>query len=61
MDQGQYEKILESMSNADMAIQLAQNIEQYKNIIMDPETTMSIPDLNRICMMADELAKRLSI
>ncbi len=60
MDTVQFAKVLEAMSEADMATMLAKDITQYKNVIMDPEATMSIPDLNRICLMADELVKRLS-
>ncbi len=60
MDTVKFAERLKSMSEADMAKQLAKDINQYKNVIMDPDATMSIPDLNRICIMADELVKRLS-
>lgn len=60
MDNVQFEEHLKSVSDSDIAQQLAENIAQYKNVIMDPDATMSIPDLNRICIMADELSKRLA-
>jgi hypothetical protein len=56
----QFEKHLQSLSDSELAQQLAQDLGHYKNIMMEPETTMSMPDLNKICMMADELSKRLS-
>ena len=60
MDLNKFEKHLESLSDAELAKLLAKNIGQYKNTVMDMETTMSIPDLDSICMMANELSKRLS-
>lgn len=55
MDIVQFEEHLKSLSDSELTQLLAVNLGQYKKIMMEPETTMSIPDVNRICMMADEL------
>jgi len=60
MDHIKFEKYLESLSDSEMAQQLAEDIKKYKSTLMDTDNTISIPDLNNICMMADELSKRLA-
>ncbi|HIF52167.1 MAG TPA: hypothetical protein EYQ42_11690 [Thiotrichaceae bacterium] len=60
MDNAELEEHIKMLSDSELAQQISEDLEQYKNVMMESDTTMSIPNLNRICMMADELSKRLS-
>lgn len=60
MELDKLEEYLKSLSDSELAQKLAENLEHYKSIILDSEATMSIPDLNYICKMANELSKRLA-
>ena len=59
MDNAVFEEHIKTLSDSELAQQISEDLDQYKNVMMEPDTTMSIPNLNKICMMADELSKRL--
>ena len=60
MELDKLEEYLKSLSDLELAQKLAENLEHYKSITMDPEATMSIPNINNLCKMANELSKRLA-
>jgi hypothetical protein len=60
MDYAELEEHIKMLSDSELAQQISEDLEQYKNVMMESDTTMSMLNLNRICMMADELSKRLS-
>ena len=44
----------------DMADDLSKRVHLYKEAILDPEDTISIPNINLICQLADELCNKLN-
>jgi len=46
-------------SSTQMAKELCVKLEQYKKMSLDPDSTLSMPDLNYLCKLSEELVKNL--
>ncbi len=44
----------------EMAEDLQRRLHRYKEISRDPDATESIPDLNYMCELADQICKKLA-
>ncbi|TAJ94344.1 MAG: hypothetical protein EPO31_09320 [Gammaproteobacteria bacterium] len=42
-----------------IADELLQQLRMYQKCIRDPDATISLPDMNRMCQLADTLLKKL--
>jgi len=42
-----------------IADELLQQLRLYQQCIRDPDATISLPDMNRMCQLADTLLKKL--
>jgi hypothetical protein len=50
-----------SLSDArEIADELRQQLHLYQESILDPDATISLPDLKRMCQLADALSNKLS-
>ena len=46
-------------SSTQMAKELCVKLEQYQKMSVDPDSTLSLPDLNYMCKLSEELVKNL--
>ncbi|OGT73294.1 MAG: hypothetical protein A3I78_00440 [Gammaproteobacteria bacterium RIFCSPLOWO2_02_FULL_56_15] len=44
-----------------IADELRQQLRLYQESIRDPDATISLPDMNRMCQLADALIKKLDV
>ena len=44
-----------------IADELRQQLRLYEECIRDPEATISLPDMKRMCQLADALIKKLDV
>ncbi len=51
---------LESKTTEQLAADLANNLQQYRVASLEPDSTQSIPNLDHMCAIAEEIKKRLS-
>ncbi len=50
---------INSKSTSELADELNEHLKQYRTKSMEPDSTQSILNLDFICMVADEIARRL--
>jgi len=50
---------INSKSVSELADDLSEKLKNYRSATMKPHSTQSIPNLNTICEIADEIARRL--
>ncbi len=59
MGNAKFQNHINSKSTTELADDLSEYLKQYKAQSMEPDSTQSIPNLDLICMIAEEIASRL--
>ena len=59
MENAKLQKHINFKSTTELADELSEHLKQYKAQSMEPDSTQSIPNLDQICMIAEEIASRL--
>ena len=56
MENAKLQNHINFKSTTELADELSEHLKQYKAQSMEPDSTQSIPNLDQICMIAEEIA-----
>lgn len=60
MENDKIKNYIHSKSISELAEELSVKLKQYRAAVMDPDATLSIPNIDLMCEIADEIAGRLN-
>jgi len=60
MEQSKLDEYLHSKSTSELAATLSEKLKDYRIAMTDPDATLSIPDMDMMCGIADEIVRRLN-
>lgn len=59
MENDKIQNYINSKSNSELAEELSTKLKQYREAVKDPDATLSIPNIDLMCEIADVIADRL--
>jgi len=59
MENEKIQNYIKSKSISELADELSKKLKEYRATVMDPDATLSIPNIDIMCEMADVIADRL--
>ena len=59
MENDKIQNYINSKSNSELADELSKKLKQHRASVMDPDATLSIPNIDLMCEIADVIADRL--